>query len=248
MPKKTWGQRLTGLGFLAMCISIALLIVVGPGHRFGIVPTGLAVLSSAAATLIAVFAVLVTVIGLLVRDKDQPLRNGRVALTLLLAGAVSLQLIGWIVKATSVPQIHDITTDTADPPAFEALASARANAANPLAYAGEEAAEAQRTAYPDLATQTFAGVSIAQAVSAAETAAKAMGFDPVIVTGGTVEATDTTFWYGYKDDVVVRVRDSAGTAVIDIRSKSRVGKSDLGTNAARIRNLQAAIAGELSGS
>ncbi|MGB5145826.1 MAG: DUF1499 domain-containing protein, partial [Porticoccaceae bacterium] len=55
---------------------------------------------------------------------------------------------------------------------------------------------------------------------------------------GRIEATETSFWYGFKDDVVIRIAGDDRESRIDIRSKSRVGKSDLGKNAERIRAFQ----------
>jgi len=58
-------------------------------------------------------------------------------------------------------------------------------------------------------------------------------------SAGMFEATDTTFWYGFKDDVVVRVTAlEEGGSRIDARSVSRVGVSDLGANAARISRFE----------
>ena len=54
---------------------------------------------------------------------------------------------------------------------------------------------------------------------------------------GIIEATDTTAWFGFKDDVVVRITDNSSERLVDIRSKSRVGGSDLGKNAVRIHKL-----------
>ena len=51
---------------------------------------------------------------------------------------------------------------------------------------------------------------------------------------GRLEATDTTFWFGFKDDVVIRIQSTGGNTLVDVRSKSRVGESDLGANANRI--------------
>ena len=57
------------------------------------------------------------------------------------------------------------------------------------------------------------------------------------VNNGIVEATDTTTWFGFKDDVVVRINDKGSKRVVDIRNKSRIGKSHLGKNAQRIKTL-----------
>jgi uncharacterized protein (DUF1499 family) len=61
------------------------------------------------------------------------------------------------------------------------------------------------------------------------------------IAAGLVEATATTFWFGFKDDVVVRVVANAAGSRIDIRSVSRVGQSDIGANAARIEKFLAAF-------
>jgi uncharacterized protein (DUF1499 family) len=138
--------------------------------------------------------------------------------------------------ARSVPPIHDITTDTLDPPAFVAILPLRADAPNPPEYAGAETAEQQRAAYPELQPLRLE-LAPAQAFQRAEAAARSQGWEIVAVEplAGRIEATATTLWFGFKDDVVIRVRGSDGASVVDLRSKSRVGRSDVGANAARIR-------------
>lgn len=155
------------------------------------------------------------------------------ALGLMVAGVP----LSYLQYAESVPPIHDITTDTADPPKFVALAEAREAAPNAAAYPGESAATRQKRAYPAVEPLEV-DVSPARAFEAALAEVRAAGWhvaasDP---EAGRVEATATTFWYGFKDDVVVRVIGTGtGGSRIDVRSASRVGVSDLGTNAARIR-------------
>jgi uncharacterized protein (DUF1499 family) len=139
-------------------------------------------------------------------------------------------------RARSVPPIHDITTDPADPPAFVDILPLRADAPNPPGYAGEEVAREQQAAYPDLQPYRLE-MDADIAFERARAAAEAMGWEVVAAdqANGRIEATATTFWYGFKDDVVVRVRAVNGASVIDVRSKSRVGRNDVGANAARIR-------------
>jgi uncharacterized protein (DUF1499 family) len=140
--------------------------------------------------------------------------------------------------ARHAPSIHDITTDTDHPPAFVAVLPLRANAANPAAYGGPEIAAQQHTAYPDIVPAQLA-TPPAQAFSRALATARAMGWTIVATdsAAGRIEATATTFWFGFKDDVVVRLTpDSAGRgARVDVRSVSRVGRGDVGKNARRIR-------------
>ena len=139
--------------------------------------------------------------------------------------------------AQSVPPIHDISTDTADPPIFVAVLPRRAGAANPVEYGGETIAAQQRKAYPDVQPLHLPAPP-PQAFERALGAARAMGWEIVDAQPGEgrIEATATTAWFGFKDDVVVRIRPAAGGSVVDVRSLSRVGRSDLGANAKRIRS------------
>ncbi|EGF31191.1 hypothetical protein IMCC9480_182 [Oxalobacteraceae bacterium IMCC9480] len=145
-------------------------------------------------------------------------------------------------QAQTLPRIHDISTDLSDPPAFVAILPLRADAVNPAAYGGPEIADQQRRGYPDIVPLTLTVVP-ADAYARALAAVKKMGWEIVAddAAGGRIEATATTRWFGFKDDVVVRVLPAAGGSRIDVRSVSRVGKSDVGTNARRIRRFIAAI-------
>ncbi len=146
-------------------------------------------------------------------------------------------------QAKTVPPIHDISTDTVHPPPFVAILPLRASASNPAEYGGAEIARQQLAAYPDLHPQQVA-LAPEQAFERALQAARAMGWEIVASdpAAGRIEATDTTPWFGFKDDVVVRVQASGTGSRIDVRSVSRVGKSDVGTNARRIRTYLAKLA------
>jgi uncharacterized protein (DUF1499 family) len=145
-----------------------------------------------------------------------------------------------LLSARGKPPIHDITTSPDDPPVFVAILPLRAGAANPPEYGGASVAEQQRRAYPDI-EPVVVRHNRREAFDRALAAVRALGWDVVASDEptGRIEAVDTTFWFGFKDDVVVRVRadaDGEGTR-IDIRSKSRVGIGDVGTNARRVRAL-----------
>jgi len=144
--------------------------------------------------------------------------------------------------ARAVPPIHDISTDTETPPEFVAVVPLRAGAPNPPAYPGPAAAEQQRAAYPDLAPAAL-DVPPEEAFERALAVARDLGWAIVAADreAGRIEATDETFWFGFKDDVVVRVRAADGASRIDVRSKSRVGTSDVGANARRIRRFIEAL-------
>mgnify|MGYP003386293137 CR=1 FL=1 len=134
------------------------------------------------------------------------------------------------------------------PPAIRAGGFALADARNPPEYLGGEVTEQQLKAYPDIRTLALKA-SPAQAFTAANEVVKSMGWDvaAAVENDGRIEATDTTFWYGFKDDVVIRIRPEGTGSRLDLGSKSRVGRSDIGTNAARIRKFVTALNEQLPG-
>ena len=164
-------------------------------------------------------------------------RGAAVAAALLgLAGIGLLAILAW--GARGAPPIHDITTDPADPPAFVAATSYDANAGRDMSYpnGAPDTAAQQRDAYPDLAPIAL-DEPPEEAFAAASRAAEYLGWvfserDPA---SGVFEATDETSVFRFVDDIVVRVRPADGGSVVDVRSLSRLGVSDLGANAARIR-------------
>lgn len=147
-----------------------------------------------------------------------------------------------VVSARGAPPIHEITTDTQDPPAFVAVLPLRAGAANPAEYGGAAVADQQRRAFPDIQPVVLAA-NPSQAFERALAAASRLGWDVVgrDEADGRIEAVDTTFWFGFKDDIVIRIRSAAEGSRVDIRSKSRVGLGDIGTNARRVRAFVAAL-------
>ena len=136
-----------------------------------------------------------------------------------------------------VPRIHDISTDTDNPPRYIAVLPLRKGAENPADYSAEVAAQ-QKKAYPDIAPAMLA-LPPAQALQRAERAARALGWEIVAVAPGDlrIEATDTTLLFGFKDDIVIRIAAAGNGSRVDLRSLSRVGKSDFGVNAKRIRKF-----------
>ena len=165
----------------------------------------------------------------------------------LLGLVFAVYLGNFALVASSVPAIHDITTDLADPPAFKQLPlraddfadipeTKRPGWAALSPYDRWKAIHAD--AYPDLRPVTLP-MPPAQAMTKVEAVAKASGWRIAVVDArnGRLEATATTRFFKFKDDVVVRVRAAPGGSVVDMRSVSRVGLSDLGTNAERIREF-----------
>lgn len=142
------------------------------------------------------------------------------------------------------PRIHDITTDPDDPPAFDALLGRRAGKwVSTPDYDGAQAASEQRRAYPGIQPLVLAAPR-GQVFDAALRAARGMGWEIVASDGptGRIEAIDTTRLMRFKDDVVIRLREEGAGTRVDVRSKSRLGRGDLGTNARRIRRYLSALA------
>lgn len=149
--------------------------------------------------------------------------------------AVTAIPASWRLKAKQLPVIHDITTDTANPPQFVAILPLRGDAPNTADYGGPAVAEQQKKAYPDLRTEIL-NLPANAAFERALSAARGMGWNIVaaIPEQGRIEATHTTFWFGFTDDIVIRITAAGERSLLDVRSVSRVGKSDMGTNARRI--------------
>ncbi|MDN7124236.1 DUF1499 domain-containing protein [Pseudidiomarina terrestris] len=240
MSKKI-GSLLICLGFLSAFI----LLLSGPLYRWQILDLGIAFTLLRWAAYIGVASVVLIIVYLIWK------RPRGVRLAVLTAAAI-VGMISFYIPyqqletARSVPPIHDITTDLENPPEFVAIAPLRADAPNPLPYPGEETAAQQRKAYSDLTPQYFEQ-DLNQVFEAALRVVNAKGWQLVAsdLAEGRIEATASTFWFGFKDDVVIRLQREGEQTRVDVRSKSRVGRSDVGKNAARIRDFQQQLKGNL---
>ncbi|HSE03051.1 MAG TPA: DUF1499 domain-containing protein [Methylomirabilota bacterium] len=230
------GLALTVLGTLALVLS-----AVGSRWDWWDFRTGFLLFRSALYGGLA--AIVLTLAGLVLALLA---RAGRTALlslmTLALLAAVAVVPVTHLRGAGRVPPIHDITTDLEDPPRFVAVLPRRQGAPNPAEHGGPGLAAQQRAGYPDLAPARLPAPADRVFARAVEVA-RGLGWEIVaaVPAEGRLEATDRTRWFGFRDDNVVRVRpDGAGTRV-DVRSVSRVGRSDLGANARRIRTFLEAL-------
>ena len=189
-------------------------------------------------------ALIVSVVAILLGRSRVGWRGVAIAVAAFAVGAV-LAYVPWHYDRIrqTVPPIHDITTDPDNPPAFVAVLAARtAQGGNPVAYEGAKIAQQQRHAYPDIAPLNLSLGRDAAFARALETA-KRMGWTIVAddEAAGRIEASDRSRWMGFIDDIVIRVAATDSGARIDVRSSSRVGRSDFGVNAARIRAYLAAL-------
>lgn len=215
-----------------------LLLVGGPGYRLELWGLGFGLLGVMRYAMIlgAVGAAAALVLLLIPRSRRE--RGGTLVTALLLGITVAAVPLYVRHTAQSVPPIHDVTTDIETPPPFVDVLALRADAPNPPGYAGAEVAAQQLEAYPQI-QPLVVDRAPAEMFEAALEAVRQLGWDVIASepAEGRIEAVDTTFWYGFRDDVVIRIRAEGSGSRIDVRSKSRVGVSDLGANAARIREF-----------
>lgn len=236
-------MMISRLPLLLGLIALLMLLVAGPGTRFGLWEYGTGFLLMRGAFFAGAAAAVLALVFLVI---PRTRRNAASPLVLALVVGSVAAWVPWngLQTVRSLPFIHDITTDTQEPPAFVAVLPLRADAANPPEYPGAEVAAQQREAYPEV-QPLLTALDTDAAFDRAEQVARELGWEIVVTVPqeGRIEATDTTFWFGFKDDVVIRVRPAAAGSRVDIRSKSRVGRSDVGTNAARIEAFLEAFAG-----
>lgn len=227
-------SRLAVGAFAVALLAGLMVLLAGPGTRWGWwdFRTGFSVLRWGAYLAVAA-AVLCAIAA--VRSWKM---NGRWLAVAGLVVAVLAFAMPWSFRrsAAGAPPIHDITTDTRNPPAFVAVAPLRADAPNPVAYEGETVAEQQRRAYPDVQPVLMAAPR-SLVFDDALAVARERGWEIVAADKeqGRIEATAETRWFGFKDDVVIRVTTADGVSRVDVRSVSRVGRGDAGANAERIR-------------
>jgi uncharacterized protein (DUF1499 family) len=242
-----WTGRIADLGLALAAVALILLVLAPLGWRAGwwhfrvsffylmeysaYIGAGAAVIS-----LIGVVAALVT--------------SNRRALVLGLVGLIGGAVLAYVPWSfwhitSQLPRIHDISTDTDNPPTFSAVLPLRqAEQGNPVAYEADVAKQ-QKQAYPDIAPVTTA-LAPADAFNRALDSAKAQGWTIVATdpAQGRIEASQSTFWFRFTDDVVIRVAaraDGQPGSRIDVRSVSRQGRHDFGVNAARVRMYIAAL-------
>ncbi len=247
---------LARFSFAGFVLALATGLIAGLGTRLGIWPfaTGLKMLVGLLAFGGLGFLLgLIWVVTALVKNTSAGARFGLIGL--IGSAAVLILPLYDIYVAKTSPPIHDISTDIEHPPQFEALLPLRKGAASGPEYDGPKLVKMddgksyttsylQRKYYGDI--HTIAILTPPEKLfNRALEAAKEMGWNIVAVAPdeGRIEATDTSLFFGFTDDIVIRVKPSGMGAKLDIRSKSRVGVSDVGKNAARIRAYVKTLAG-----
>lgn len=234
-------MRIAVILLLLTLLAGAAVAAAGLGYRFGLWPLSQAFDILRLGAYASAAALALSAIGMLFL-----LWRRRFAGVLTLAPAVLVAgfalYVPWKMAdlAKSHPPIHDISTDLEAPPDFVTLKAAREKSPNGWGWSGNSSL--QRQHYADL-TPVILKLPREKVLPLVESAARSMGMSIVEanVADGRVEASTRTAWFGFTDDVVIRLRGEGDGTRVDIRSASRVGVSDLGKNAERVRDFLARL-------
>ena len=224
------------LGYACAIVCLVLLLLSGPLYQLELVSFGLILKMLKIVVPIGLAAILL----LLIARLTGAVKNRAIFLMIILAAVLYLPISNAL-TVKSLPYIHDITTDTTNTPAFsEIMMAARSEARNPPEYLAGEVTEKQQEAYPDI-QPLLLEADLATSLERVRATVNKMGWDLVSDKNDRIEATDTSFWFGFKDDVIIRLQSAGDKTRIDMRSKSRIGESDIGANANRIRSFFKAL-------
>jgi uncharacterized protein (DUF1499 family) len=236
--QRRWAFRLVAAGFVLAVVSALAAVFSGIGYQMGFwhFRTGFAIIRWAFFGGLA--AVVLSLVGVFMPSRRSATALAMALIGIVVGGATAYVPWSWKQTVEALPFIHDITTDLENPPAFVAVARIRGEGDHPVAYDGPEVAEQQRKGYPDLAPYV-SSADPGKVFEQAKAVIAVMGMELVEENAaeGRIEATQTSLLYGFKDDMVVRISTNSDGTVVDVRSKSRVGRSDIGQNAKRIRTF-----------
>jgi uncharacterized protein (DUF1499 family) len=231
-----WARRFALFSVVAALIAI---IVV----RAGLIEVVPGLITFGGALSFAALGILLALLSL-VTIWRQGLSGLGYSVTAILIGGLLLGYPAYLgYQAYKLPPISDITTDILDPPGFDAVRKLRSRTTNPVQYAGLYAAEQQREAYPEVAPLEL-------------TVSPKLAYDHALALvnkrrwlvldarepqakrrDGRIEAVARTPVMGFREDIVIRIRGNDEEARVDMRSSSRYGFHDIGSNASRIRGF-----------
>lgn len=239
-------RRIALAGLILALICAGAAVLSGIGYRLGLwhFRTGFDILKYAFWGALA--AAIVSLAGLILSGGRRPGVLFMGLLGVLIAAVTAYMPWTYYKTVQSVPKIHDITTDVGNPPKFVAVAKLRKEGDHAVMYEGAEIGSEQKEAYPDI-EPLIVKAPKDKVFEAARQAISSMGLEIVDAnpTEGHIEAVDTSLLYGFKDDMVVRIQESGDGTRVDVRSMSRVGRSDLGMNAKRIRTFMTRLRSSL---
>jgi hypothetical protein len=231
----TWARRVA-LFFVQLMILTVLL------HRFASLTTP-AALNLIAVSIAGLLIAIAIAVGAIVRIWFGGQTGAAQAFAAILIACLGLAVPGfYLSKAALLPALTEVETTPEEPLEFRALAAQRPADANPLEDPDEAEVEAQIEAYPDIGPMVIER-SAPEVFSIVNEAVDRLGWTIALneapgETGvGRIEATDRTLIMGFTDDVLIQVKGDDAHAIVDVRSVSRYGMTDLGANAKRIRKL-----------
>ncbi|PCH61556.1 MAG: hypothetical protein COC19_04555 [SAR86 cluster bacterium] len=232
-----------GIGLLALFASLGVWFGLWEfGQGFSLLRT-----ANGYADVIAIFA-LISTVAILAASKFFNTGSVTKLCSAALIGTIAAGLAYYIPESfrapegVSYPPIHDVSTDTVNPLQFVDVIPLRVDAANTMVYGGTDdmtpskLAQLQTEAYPDLVAHYY-DLSEQEVFAKALQAVNQLGWNLVaqVPDQGRIEATATTFWFRFKDDVVIKIHREGDQTVVNARSLSRVGRGDVGANAIRLR-------------
>lgn len=234
-PKQT-GLWIALTGMVIALAAIATLVAAAMGTREGWWHFSAGLLYAEWAVYGAALAFVVSLIGLFI-SRSRGARRAIVpgVVGLVASGLILTMAAQWEYAARVYPSINDITTDTEDPPYFW-------DVPNPMDYPGEDVAALQLAGYPDIVPLTLtAPAETVFAEALAIITARGWEIAGEAEDEGRIEAIADSALFGFSDEVIVRITETDSGVLVDMRSRSRVGKIDRGVNAARIRSFLAEL-------
>ncbi len=241
-------RALSAISVLLVLLSFILLIIPGPGFRLGLWPFSTARDLMYWAFYIGCGGAALGLLGLLLSlGQKNRIFATRFVVAILVGGGISTSLYLMRANAAGYVPIHDVTTDLIDPPVFVAIPP---RVYDPYIVPDRGRADLinldpearwriyHKEAYGDIGP-LYLDQDLADAAEATEAVARDMGWEIVAVDSeqGRIEATAQSTWFGFKDDVVIRIRKEADRSRVDVRSVSRIGISDIGVNAKRVQTF-----------
>lgn len=235
-----WSARLAIFALPVMLLAVLL-------HRFGAIEYHAALALLVAVLLLSFVAFGLAAAALVVIWNEGFKGLGSALLGAILSAAILAYPSFEILRGIMLPAISDVSTDTADPPGLRIVAALRPPSANSVNYPGGETAETQRRRYPAVRTLEFdaeAGEIFAAALSLVQRNGWRLveSIQPAANRDGHIEAVASTPLMGFREDIAIRVRRSGNMVRVDMRSASRYGSRDFGTNARRIEAFLAQLA------
>ncbi len=236
--KAVWSYRIALLSVLVFAGAFV-------WHRFFGLPTPLALKVLGGAVAVAVVSLVLAVAAFVSIWNEGHLGVGRASAAVFFSALVLAVPLWSLPGLLNLPRLYEVTTDTAAPPAFDRVAKIRQGQANPVHYEPSFGA-LQSKAYPDIKPLQIQR-SLIDVYSAVRDVVKALNWKiideqaPEATRSGHIEAVDRTLFFGFTDDIAIRVTGSARAAKVDIRSSSRFGQHDLGRNAQRIRRFMSEV-------